>query len=93
MVFVIISVVHSVYSAEGDMQSGLPHTGAALKNPIIPQKNHPRHLYAKVISMELIARFELATSSLPSCDESRASPVFRHYLLRTNSYIIITEWF
>ena len=31
MVFVMISVVHSAYSAEGDIQSGLPRTEAALK--------------------------------------------------------------
>ena len=34
--------------------------------PVRTQKNHPPRLYRKVIFMELIARFELATSSLPT---------------------------
>ena len=52
-----------------------------------------KHGEQKNLPETRVPGFEPGTSSLPSCDESRASPVFRHYLLRTNSYIIITEWF
>ena len=70
-----------------------PSQGRPLKNPAIYSKTALAVYKRRRFHMELMTGFEPVTSSLPSCDESRASPVFRHYLLRTNSYIIITEWF
>ena len=71
----------------------LENQSSITQNPAISQKKSPSASISEGDFMELIPGFGPGTSSLPSCDESRASPVFRHYLLRTNSYIIITEWF
>ena len=63
--YVIISVVHSAYSAEGDTQRGLLRTEAALKNLTIYSKTALAVYKRRRFQLELMTGFEPVTSSLP----------------------------